>query len=552
MHSPDAALVRAMWQPVLFGAPNRANLAHCVPAWELRSLRIRVHRNHGFEAVSSASAPFAAWNGLALEWTIGAYDDSLSFELDTPADVEVVWLDTRRIRIREHEGIARWLLGRLIELRARCTSPIVLLAWPLAESERATLAGAGMPGMFVADLSTIEAVLGEQWLDLRTAAISGTDLGNHACIRVARELACRWLPSVALPPCKAIVVDLDDTLYRGVLAEDGANNVELTRGHRELQERLHDFRNAGTLLALVSRNERPDVDALFARRTDFPLRLDDFSAVEVSWEDKAAALRRVAEILRIAPDAMVFIDDNAGELANVVSSLPVFTVHARPDGADTAAALDYVAGLFRWQRTKEDSLRADDLVASVARSAMSVGTRSADEYLRSLHVELEFLIGPRQHVARLAELASKTNQFNLSLRRMNEAEIARKLDDRPSNVVAIRLGDRLSNSGIVGLVVGSRIDETLHVDELCLSCRALGRRLEDSMLTKALMLMAGEPAPDRVVFALCKGPRNEPARGWLQHYSQSSIRDDSPRLEMPFAVIAGKAISPAIHTKIVP
>jgi len=536
---------------VLFGAPNRADLAECIPAWPLQTLRVRVHRNHGFEAVSSAARAYAAWNGLDFEWLVGGYDDSLSFDVTSDADIEIVWLDTTRLQGLEEEGIVDWLIGRVRALRSQTTYPILVLAWPLSDSDRNRLDDALIPGTYVANIAPLAAALAGRWIDARAAALSGTRLGNQACLAIARELACRWLPALALPPRKAIAVDLDGTLYAGTLGEDGPAGVELTQGHRALQHRLARFRDEGMLLALVSRNERADVEELFARREDFPLRLSDFSAIEVSWDDKSAAVGRIASALRIGCDSIVFVDDNPGELASVGAALPVVTVHAVPDAKQTASVLEHVAGMFRWRTSAEDRVRADDLRASEVRARMEQAATSQDDYLRGLQVRLGLLVGPREHLGRLAELSAKTNQFNLSLRRMNEAEIARRVTDAPSNVVAIRLTDRLSDSGIIAMVVGSRVGNALQIDELCVSCRALGRRLEDSMLTKAVLVMAGDCAPERVVFAVRKGPRNAPARDWLARYADALVNDETDVVELPFEAVSTHAVSSFIGMEVV-
>ena len=551
MTPPRAAVVRAAWQPMLFGPPNRSDLATCVASWPLQTLRVRVHRNHGFEPVSSAMRAFGVWNALAFDWTIGAYDDSLAFDLRSDAEVDVVWLDTTRIALADGEALGRWIAARLLALRAQTDNPIVVLAWPLDERARAVVDAASIPSTWLAGLAQLESSIGDRWLDSRAETISGTKLGNRACLHIARELACKWLPAAVLPPRKAVAIDLDDTLYRGVLSEDGADRVVLTDGHRELQRRLRALREEGVLLALVSRNDRSDIEELFARRGDFPLRLTDFVTVEASWNDKAKALGEIATRLRIALDAMVFVDDNAGELASVASSLPVFTVHAQRDAGRTATAIDHVAGIFRWRHSDEDRLRADDLRASTIRGELLEAAKSHDDYLRSLDIEFDILVGPTQHVSRLAELSAKTNQFNLALRRIDEAEIIRRIRGRPENVVAIRLADRLSDSGIIGLIVGSRTEDVLLVDEVCVSCRALGRRLEDSMVTGALMIMAGHMAPRQVWFALRKGPRNAPAREWLSRYANCSLDDDSQRVEIPFERIAATPVSPAIRVNVV-
>ena len=552
MNAAHFALERAAWQPILFGTPNRAAIAGCIASWECRPVRVRVHRNHAFEPVSSICAAYAAWNRIDFDWRIGSYDDTLSFGLEERGEIELIWFDSERLQKVADGKLGEWLLERLRNLRSFTTNPIVALVWPLPLAERERITESALPATYVPDLQPLADQLAERWLDRRAMSISGTRLSNRACMEIARELACCWLPAAAIPPIKAVAVDLDGTLYSGVLSEDGPSGIEVGDGHIALHRRLSELRASGILLALVTRNERPDVEELFARRVDFPLRLDDFSVIEASWGDKSPALDRVALKLGISAEAIVFIDDNPGELSEVAASSGAVTVHAGVDGAETARALVHVSGIFRWRRSAEDELRDRDLRLSEQRSGLVRTAVSTDEYLRGLQVRLAYFIGGREHVARIAELASKTNQFNLSLRRLNEADIARRLVERPANVVAIRLEDRLSDSGIVGAVVGSRQGNTLRIEEVCISCRALGRRLEDNMLTHALRLFAGEQPPSRIAFDVSKGPRNEPARRWLAQYLNIELDEDAESVEMNFDVVRAKTISSAIQVEVAP
>ena len=126
------SLLRAQWQPMLFGPPNRARLAECAAEWPCRLLRVFVHRNHAIEPVTSAAAPYAAWNGLAYDWSIGPYDDSLSFEVGADPGIHLVWLETGRLSGLAGDALSSWLCERLRSLRAQTRSPILVLAWPLA------------------------------------------------------------------------------------------------------------------------------------------------------------------------------------------------------------------------------------------------------------------------------------------------------------------------------------------------------------------------------------------------------------------------------------
>jgi FkbH-like protein len=552
LDSIDRALSRAALQPRLFNSPRRFELSSLGrPDWPCRSVTIRVHRNHGFEAVATATPPYAAWNGLAFEWIIGPYDNTLAFDLAARADIELVWLDAACLTGLDARALAHWLLDRLLALRAATTRPIVVLVTALAAQSREIMESAALPGVHLADLAAMESDLGDSWFDMRTQSISGTRLSNAGCLRVAQELACRWLPACVLPPRKAIVVDLDDTLFRGVLAEDGVAGVQLTDGHAELQHRLRAWHDAGVLLALVSRNERVDIEALFSTRREFPLRLDHFSAIEATWEDKGRAVDRIAAELRIDPDSMIYIDDNPGDLAHVASGREIFTVHAREDARETAFALMHSAGLFRWRTSNEEVLRAGDLRAGPLRAALASAAPSRDEYLRSLDIHLQFLRAPRRHIGRIAELSSKTNQFNLALRRFNEAELALRLDDRNGRMVAIRLSDRLSDSGIIAAIVGRRDGPRLCVDDIFVSCRALGREIEDVMLSRGLALLgedteeAGGAAED-VYFDIAIGSRNQPARDWLARYTGSVAGTAQHGASVRYDVFVANIITPGI------
>lgn len=509
-----AALRRAQWQPILFGTPSRARLAECTADWPLASVRVEVLRNHAFEPVASAMAPYAAWNGLRYAPEIGPYDDALPVPAHTDADVTLVWLDLGRLTGLTPLTTGAWLGERLAALRARGTAPIVVAAWPLPPVARAALETLALPGVHVADVDALAATLAEGWVDARTQTLAGTRLSNRACLLLAQELACRWLPACTRPPCKGVIVDLDDTLYAGVLGEDGPAGVLLTPGHRALQAQLAALAERGVLVAIASRNDPSDVAALFAARSDFPLRPHHVTAIEAGYGAKVNAVARIASHWRIGEDAIAFVDDNPGEIAAVASASPMATVLADADGEVTRRALAGVAGLWQWRGTREDALRTRDLATAAARSRLASSLAPAD-YFRELGMTLHYRVGAADALSRAADLVRKTNQFNLSLGRESEAGLAARLAEDPRNVVTVALADRLSDSGVVAAVAGRVHGRMLHVDEVVVSCRALGRRLEAALLAHALRLMAQGRDIATFAFAVAEGPRNAPAREWL-------------------------------------
>ena len=531
-HPADTAIARASWEKVLFAdRPSRFELMKLQTQWPLIDTVIRVHRNHSFEHVAAAAEAWFAWWGRRAQYVYSDYDDSLSFAFseEQPVHLEVLWLDVERYASQFSAArFAEWLAGRLIALRSRTEVPILLVTTG-ADNECVALiakAARALPGVRVADLGSVNNALGARFFDDRAARFSGTRLSDAACLLSAREFACRWTPALLRVRLKAIAVDLDNTLFEGVLGEDG-NQVRLTETHRDLQTCLLALRDQGVFLALVSRNEAEDVKQLFDSRRDFPLRWEHFSATAVNWNSKSENIRQVARSLRIGADAVLFVDDNPGELAAVASESPeVSLLHADPNPAVTRRALDYYPGLWAWERSATDAIRAADLQAETERARLATECADPRDYLRSLQVKLCIDLTPRKELARLHELSQKTNQFNLNLQRLSEVDLACLLESPDHRVAAIGLSDRLSDSGLIGLLVAHRQGGTLSVRELAISCRALGRRLEDLMVSEAVRAIVKELPSSRIEFLHRTGPRNAPARDWLARFSGESLQPE--------------------------
>lgn len=517
----ETNFVRYEAQRILFAArPSRLALQSLqIQVEPRRSLKVNVWRNHAIESILSLCKPFLAFGGIAAVFRLSDYDDTLMFSGWQPADVELLWLDSDRFlestRIEDWHG---WLNERLQKLRIMSTSPIIAATW-LPDSVSATRfqqACDNIPATFFADLKAIAADGGCPLLDMRSAAIAGTPIRNSLQPLIARRIACHWIPAATLPPIKAVAVDLDNTLSSGVLGEDGVDGVQVTEGHKSLQMFLKEMKARGVFLALVSRNESPDVEKLFKSRSDFRLQLEDFSAREISWDDKDVAILRIAEKLRIAPDAILFVDDNPGELASVTAQVPtVQTAHADFDPSLTQRAIEYFPGLWRWKTEPTDAMRIDDLKATEERELLLQQSATPEEYFAELKVSIKFRVNPIDQLSRLADLCKKTNQFNMAMRRLSESEVAARLNDEHTCVVSVQLSDRLSDSGVIAVIVARREQDRLLIEELCISCRALGRKLEDTIVLGAIALMPPFAGCQQVAFVVAQGPRNQPAISWL-------------------------------------
>lgn len=517
----DGSLARLSAQDTLFAArPTRLAIQRLqLPTPAGAPIAINVWRNHAFEPLLpliDAYASFGRWNP---SFHLSSYDDSLGFLERPDTALELLWLDRSRLPVSH--VLLPWLEERLRTLRAASKGAIVVATWGEAEGESAALQSLAdsLPSVQFADLRAACALDGVALLDTRSSTLAGTPLGNAAQLILARRLACHWLPAAVLPPTKAVALDLDQTLHLGVLGEDGSDGVRVSEAHVRLQQDLVALKARGVFLGLISRNERDDVQALFERRDDYPLRWEDFSVIEVSWDDKANALARMARALRIAPDAIVFVDDNPGELAAVGAQLPaVRTLRACDDAEVTRRSIEYLPGLWRWRTEVDDVRRIGDLKANAEREALAQRAVDPAEYFRSLRVTLRVRYDPAEQINRLGDLCAKTNQFNLAIRRLAVAEVAARVNSDRACVASVELSDRLSDSGVIAVIAAVLEGRQLVVEELCISCRAMGRKLEDAIVFGALNQMPVLADCDEVVFRVAHGPRNQPALDWLARH----------------------------------
>lgn len=281
---------------------------------------------------------------------------------------------------------------------------------------------------------------------------------------------------------KVIVLDADNTLWGGIVGEDGVDGVAIDRQYpgsvyRRFQMQLRDLSETGLLLALVSKNNPADVEEVFDRR-EMPLTRAHFSAVKVNWNPKSDNIAAIAEELNLGRDSLIFIDDNPFELEQVRAAFPEVDVY-QFDGSRTDQALGLLAsipGLKTWSVTSEDRAKVEQYRQERQRTEAREQAMSLDDYLASLDLQLEIGVNRRSQIKRLSQLTNKTNQFNLTTRRYSESDIDRLMGR--GQVFDVRLRDRFGDMGIVGVVIVADGE----IDTFLMSCRALGRGVEAQIL----------------------------------------------------------------------
>ena len=304
------------------------------------------------------------------------------------------------------------------------------------------------------------------------------------------ELAVRIIAARRGHSAKCLVLDLDNTIWGGVIGDDGLDGILLGEGNAEGEAFLEFQRFAkslskrGVILAVCSKNDESNAVEVFEKHPEMILRREDIAAFCVNWDDKATNLRRIAAELNIGLDALVFVDDNPFERNIVRRELPEVHVPELPEDAGLFAAIIADAGYFEaLEITHEDLGRAASYRAMRTLRQSELATTDIQGYLASLDMKLFW--GPVEAVSlkRVTQLINKTNQFNLTTRRYTEAEVAGIMSNSDHVGIHLRLVDRYADHGIIGVLIGQRNpDGDLEMDSWLMSCRVLGRGVEKAAL----------------------------------------------------------------------
>jgi FkbH-like protein len=299
---------------------------------------------------------------------------------------------------------------------------------------------------------------------------------------------CRLLGAASGKSRKCLVLDLDNTLWGGVIGDDGLDGIALGQNsavgeaHVALQRFLLDLRRRGVILTVCSKNEDATARLPFRHHPEMVLKENHIAAFIANWSDKANNLREIAAILNIGTDSLVFLDDNPVEREQVRQVLPEVSVpELSEDPADYISLLANAGYFEAVALSEEDLVRADFYQANSERvSLQKVG--NLDEYLRTL--QMVATISPFNTVGRLriAQLINKSNQFNLTTRRYSEREIEGFENDPSKFCLQVRLADRFGDNGMISVIIFDKAPTEWSCDTWLMSCRVLGRRVEELVL----------------------------------------------------------------------
>ena len=339
----------------------------------------------------------------------------------------------------------------------------------------------------------------DAWFDVARWLQGKMEIAPQAAPRYG-ELVARLIGAQRGKSRKCLVLDLDNTLWGGIVGEVGTAGIILGEGsaqgeaHLALQRYARQLNDRGVILAVCSKNEHALAEAAFREHPEMLLRPADIAAFVANWKDKVENLKNIAERLNIGLDSLVFVDDSPVERARVREGLPMVAVPELPDDPALYVRCIAEAGYFEAVSfTAEDLRRGEQYATNAAREALRGVSQSMDDFLRGLDMSVTYgPIGPID-LARATQLINKTNQFNPTTRRYSADEIARLAATPEGITLQFRLADRFGDNGLVSVMILRPAGDpgVLELDTWVMSCRVFGRQLENEAMSIAVEAARG-------------------------------------------------------------
>jgi FkbH-like protein len=287
---------------------------------------------------------------------------------------------------------------------------------------------------------------------------------------------------------KVAVVDLDNTMWGGIVGEDGISRLILGEdglglAYMDFQRELRKLHDAGIILAICSKNNVDDAWSVFDQHEAMVLERSHFASAQINWQDKATNLREISRELNLGLDSFVFFDDNPVERDWIRTALPEVEVPELPQ--DPAYRPQFLREMSCFQRihlTQEDTQRADSYKAQGFRTQLKSSSASLDEFITSLDQVIKIASVHAGSLARAAQMCQRTNQFNLTTQRHTVADLEKMCADPNQELYTVAVKDRYGDSGITGLGILRFEGDIGHIDVFLMSCRILGRKIEDTFI----------------------------------------------------------------------
>ena len=388
-------------------------------------------------------------------------------------------------------------------------------------------------GVYLVDYASLVNRFGAiNWYDDRMAQFAGAPIRGSMLPHLVVEYM-KFFRALSGQTKKCLVVDLDDTLWGGIVGEVGPTAIHLGpiypgSAFVAFQEAILNLQKRGVLLAVASKNNQSDVDEVFAGHPHMVLKKEDFSALKINWQPKSQSLSEIAQQLNIDLEHLVFVDDNPVECEEVAIALPMVRTLCLPKQPEYYVRTLMEEGLFDGLSFSAEDLKRGALYQQRDQAeSLRAHSGSLEDFYRNLEMKLVISRVTKSTLSRTVQLTQKTNQITVTTFRYNEADIKSRMADSSWLLATVAAADRFGDNGIVGVMMARFDSEYLDVDTLLLSCRVAGRTVETAMLAY-LCESAVAKRIKKIRGRIIPTPKNMPARDiYASHGFRKLSEEDS-------------------------
>ena len=330
--------------------------------------------------------------------------------------------------------------------------------------------------------------------DYKNYYLSKSLLSEIACNEISLELS-KIIRSLIFVKKKCLILDLDNTLWGGILGEGDVKKIKLGNSYEgqkyiQFQKYIKKLSDEGIILAIASKNNFSDVKIFFNENDDMILKLNDFSSIKANWQPKYLNVNEIAKELNIGKDSMVFFDDSKFEREQMKKFSPEVEVIDVPNEPDKFVSIVENSGVF----FNNNSLTIEDLKKKTQYEIMQKSEKfkrkfnNIDEYLKELKIKISFNKVNNKNIERSVQMLNKTNQFNFTTKRYTMLTFKKYISNSKIISLVVSVKDKLGDYGIIGLLTASKNKNILSIDNFLLSCRILGRKIEDRMIDEIITI----------------------------------------------------------------
>lgn len=386
-------------------------------------------------------------------------------------------------------------------------------------------------GLFVYDINQSILLHGHMTIyDPRMLYVSKSPFSLEGVSIITQSIA-ELVRSIFTPRKKVVVLDLDNTLWKGIVGEDGVSGIGFSedgpnRSFYDFQIVLQAMKDRGVILALCSKNNLADVEEAFSIRKDLVLQWDDFVIKKINWEDKATNISEISQELNLALDSFVFLDDNPAERQWVKASFPEVLVPELPEEfAEYSEFILQIEELKVSSYTQEDSRRLSSYRGESKRNGLKSASTSYMEFLQSLEIHCAINDVNSETISRASQLFMRSNQFNLTTKRYTESEIAGFIENDGYLLKSLSVKDKFGDYGIVGMILMKNTVNAIEIDSFLMSCRVLGKNIEEYFLKKSIFLSQDIWGELPLLAAYSKTNRNAQVKNFYENHSFSVLNE---------------------------